>query len=179
MLGVVVAVVDCAAPPAPARLAPATDAEMQVYSAALPPALGDSLAGFRYILDSTAVFTLSRGDWRPRARAAWDSMPGGLPERLAALSADSRPMRRKGWPTWLRVVDRATWLAENRMFGPYERASLYLVSPVAFSADSMHALVYIELPCPEGLCGGGSVHWMVRAPDGQWRLRDTIEIWVG
>jgi hypothetical protein len=68
------------------------------------------------------------------------------------------------------------WTEFHRRY-PKQRGYLGL-SPVAFSADSLDALVYYEYHCG-GLCGRGDAVWLNRsAATDRWRLRKRVMFWI-
>jgi hypothetical protein len=51
-------------------------------------------------------------------------------------------------------------------------------TPVAFTADSLNAMVYYEYHCGS-LCGGGNAVWMVRSPNARaWRIHRVMTLWI-
>lgn len=56
-------------------------------------------------------------------------------------------------------------------------AGVVTLSPVALARDGGSALVYYEYRCGS-LCGRGVAAWLVRLPDGRWRLREQRALWI-
>ena len=136
--------------------------------------------------DSTLSFRVPRGavaSWRIR----FDSIPSSLPQTLEAVSRTKRPSSSLPLPRPARIVTHATlreiFVAGRRdawdeFYRRYPRQREYLrFTPVAFSADSLDALVYYEYHC--GLeCGGGDAVWLSRRGGGGWRVQKVIGFWV-
>lgn len=66
----------------------------------------------------------------------------------------------------------------NEFYRRYPRAKGYQAfSPIGYSNDGSEALFYHEHYCG-GLCGAGNVVWVVRDPNGQWKVRKTMNLWI-
>jgi hypothetical protein len=135
--------------------------------------------------DSTLRFHLP-SDASRSWRAQFDSIPQ-LPTRLEEISKTRVATASLAFPRPMRVLAGAE-LREIFSAGPsgwaefyrrYPNQRSYLdVSPVAFSADSLDALVYYEHHCG-GLCGSGEAVWLSRpAATDRWRIRKKVMFWV-
>lgn len=160
--------------------------EGDVYAALLdsigPKPIPDTLV----VGDSSLQFRAPAGGvvaWRTQ----FDSIPPDLPRRLEAISQNRVPSRVLGLPRPAKVVTRAElgeifatgpdgWIEFYRRY-PQQRSYIQL-SPVAFSADSLHALVYYEYHCG-GRCGGGDAVWLTRKSSmSGWHVRQRVRFWV-
>jgi len=66
----------------------------------------------------------------------------------------------------------------NEFYRRYPRARGYQAfSPIGYSTDGSDALFYYEHYCGS-LCGSGKLVWVSRGPNGQWKLRKTVELWI-
>jgi hypothetical protein len=122
-----------------------------------------------------------------RSGAQFDSVPEALPPALETLSRVRRSSSDLALQRPIRLVTRSelreifvrgrrdSWDEFYRRY-PRQR-NLLQFSPVAFSSDKRHALVYYEYHCGFE-CGGGEIVWLVRADQRQWRVRKMIEVWV-
>lgn len=136
--------------------------------------------------DSTLTFRAPTGGI-PTWRTQFDSIPSELPPKLEVASQTKLPSSALALPRPVRIVARVE-LDEIFASGPdgwrefYRRyprqRSWILFSPIAFSVDSVHALVYYEYHCG-GLCGGGDAVWLMRnAKTGRWFVRKRVMFWV-
>lgn len=152
--------------PRPARTDRATD----VYAALLAEAAGELHAPVWIEARSARYAPLGLGAWLP-IRRQQDSLPPGLVERLRAVAARPGDARRLPLPREVRIVSptRSRQLQAQGHGGTV----VYALSPVAFSADSTDALVYVERHCG-ALCGNGRAVWLVRASDGRWTVRGEV-----
>lgn len=182
-LGLVVA---CAPSAPPSPVTPAGAPEAAVYAALIDSVYTRPVPDTLLLGDSTVDFHAPRGGI-PTWRTQFDSIPGALPPVLEAVSRSkrasatlplSRPMRivteGERREIFARGID-AGWMEFYRR---YPRQRNYLrFSPVAFSRDSLDAMVYYEYHCG-GLCGGGDAVWLTRRDDQRWRVRKVVEFWV-
>ena len=71
-------------------------------------------------------------------------------------------------------VDR-NW---NEFYRRYPRAKGYQAfSPIGYSSNGSEALFYHEHSCGS-LCGAGTVVWVTRDSNGDWKVRKTINLWI-
>lgn len=183
MLALVVA---CGPTAGPASVAPRVAPERAVYAALIDSVytrpvrdtllLGDSTIGFR--APSGGILT-----WRTQ----FDSIPRALPlaldevSRVTRASATlplSRPVRIITDAERREIFARGIEVGWVEFYRRYPRQRRYLrFSPVAFSSDSLDAMVYYEYYCG-GLCGGGNAVWLTRRDDHTWRVRKVVGLWV-
>jgi hypothetical protein len=179
-VSVVALLVGCARQPN-VSAAPALAPAAQVYAALLRPALA---AGEQRLLvfDSTSAGEPGGSRFVPARRAAfWAALPRGLAEQLDSAIRTPRALRAVGLPRWIQLIDRREWAARleaEARRGEIDLGSVYVVSPVVFSADSTAALVYMEQPC-RGSCGRGAFYHLRRDSAGTWRLEATEVAWSG
>jgi len=71
-------------------------------------------------------------------------------------------------------VDR-NW---NEFYRRYPLAKGYeAFSPIGYSSNGSEALFYHEHSCGS-LCGDGTVVWVTRDSNGNWKVRKTINLWM-
>lgn len=143
------------------------------------------------VADSTLSFSLPPSappyHWRAEWRAQFDSLPRGLADALHSISRDKQPSTDLPLPRPVQLITRAT-LQEifgggtrggwEEFYRRYPRQRNYLqFSPVAFTKDSLDALVYYEYHC-HALCGGGNAVWLTRREGNRWRVRKVLQFWV-
>ena len=178
--------VACARQPSPsvatADVAPDADVYAALIASIYPRTVPDTLL----LGDSTLQFRVPEsGD--PRWRTQFDSIPAELPHGLETLSRSRRASVRLALPRPVRTVSAAAlreifslgvgagWEEFHRRY-PNQRSYLRF-SPVAFSADSLDALVYYESHCG-GRCGRGEAVWLTRRESARWRVRKNVGFWV-
>lgn len=72
------------------------------------------------------------------------------------------------------LVDR-NW---KEFYRRYPRAKGYeAFSPIGYSMNGSEALFYHEHSCGS-LCGAGTVVWVTRDSNGNWKVRKTINLWI-
>jgi hypothetical protein len=138
------------------------------------------------LVDSTLQFR-APGGGVPQWRTQFDSIPPELSHGLDALSRSKRASEQLPLPRPVRIVSAAAlreifslgvrggWEELHRRY-PNQRGYLRF-SPVAFSADTLDALVYYESHCG-GLCGRGAAVWLTRRASAHWRVRKVVQFWV-
>jgi hypothetical protein len=166
---------------------PQLDAE--VYAALIQEMEMRPVPDTLLVADSTPHYQLPGiGGVVTRWRQSFDSIPAGLPARLAELSARRMPSDSLHWPRPIRVLTHNDfreifangpkgWEELYRRF-PRQRAYMSL-SRVAYSEDFQDALVYREYHCG-GRCGRGELIWLSRRGDspGDWRVRQRLVHWI-
>jgi hypothetical protein len=116
-----------------------------------------------------------------------EGVPRELASSLAQASAQKRLTRALRLPAPTRLLS-AVELKEispgnpseywNEFHRRYPRAKGYQAfSPIGYSTNGSEALFYHEYYCG-GLCGGGNVVWVARDPNGQWKVRKTMNLWI-
>ncbi|MBB4638336.1 hypothetical protein [Longimicrobium terrae] len=152
-----------------ARSHPAADAATGVHDAVIASAWRGP--GPAQVEDSTPVFILPAQPLPPMIQRQIAALPDGLAQRLAAISATRTPSAALPLPAGTALVDSG----ESRRIQEegYGGAVMLAVSPVAFSDDSTHALVYLEQHCGP-VCGSGKVVWLARDSRGRWRVRGEV-----
>ncbi|MEZ5962013.1 MAG: hypothetical protein R3C30_16550 [Hyphomonadaceae bacterium] len=88
---------------------------------------------------------------------------------VASCFGDGKPPIHDG------TLDQARLRAALQSFGLGADTSLVMVSPVAFSRDGLHAIIYVNQECG-GLCGGGAFYVFERR--GAWVRVGTLGVWV-
>ena len=177
-----------AQPDLPGRAATrAGSTEAAVYAALLdsigPKPLPDTLL----LGDTTLSFRMPSREVPAEWRAQFDSIPEDLPLKLEEASLRRRPSSELRLPRPASFVTR-TELIDIFVNGPHGWQDFYQrypahrgymeSSPIAFTTDSLNALVYYEYRCG-GLCGHGEVVWLRRQTrDAPWRIRKRIELWI-
>ena len=138
------------------------------------------------VAESTFTFKVPQGSV-PSWRAAFDEIPAALPAALETRSRDKRTSAGLPLPRPIRIVTDAAlreifapgvgdgWKEFNRRY-PRQR-TYYQFSPVAFSTDSLDALVYYEYRCG-GRCGGGNAVWLTRRDNVRWQVRKIVTFWI-
>lgn len=138
------------------------------------------------VADSTLTFrvpTEGLSSWH----ALFDSLPKGLAAALQATSRDKQRSATLPLPRPTQLITSAT-LREifaggisggwAEFYRRYPRQRNYLrFSPVAFTTDSLDALVYYEYRCG-GRCGGGNAVWLTRRDGTRWRVRKVFNFWI-
>lgn len=164
-------------------VAPPVSPETAVYAAVLDGIGMGSLPDTLLFRDSTLQFPA--GAVRS-FRDQFDSMSSQLPVRLEEISKTRVATESLALPRPMRVLTGAEfreifsggpggWAEFNRRY-PKQRGFLGL-SPVAFSADSLDALVYYEYNCG-GRCGRGATVWLSRSTAAdRWRVRRHVTFW--
>lgn len=152
-----------------ARSRPEINTTARVYAAVFASAWRG--AGPPQVEDSTAVFILPTQPRQPPTQREMAALPDELAPRLAALTATRTPSAALPLPAGNVLVDRS----ESRRIQDqrYGGAVVLAVSPVAFSDDSAHALVYLEQHCG-AVCGSGKAIWLARDSRGRWRVRGEM-----
>lgn len=160
--------------------------EARVYAALIDSLYWRPVPETLLVTDSTLVSHVQHGgvaEWRVQ----YDSIPESLPTALENLSRSRIRTTALSLPRPVYVVTRATlnelfargprdgWVELSRRY-PAQRGYLQL-SPVAFSGDSLDALVEYGYHCG-GLCGEGNVVWLTRRGVGRWRVRKVVRLWV-
>lgn len=160
--------------------------EADVYAALLDSLERKPLPDTLLVGDSSLRFRAPTGgvsSWR----GEFNAIPPDLPRRLEAASRKRVPSHLLGLPRPLKVLTRAElaeifgagpagWIEFHRRY-PHQRSYIEL-SPVAFSTDSLDALVYYEYHCG-GRCGGGDAVWLSRTSTASgWHVRKRIPFWV-
>lgn len=185
-MAILTACVGQATTPAPTPPGTIASPESGVY-AALVDAIHERRAPDTLLLgDSTLAFRVSR-DAVPSWRAEFDSIPATLATLLETVSAAKRSSAALPMPRPVRIVTSAelSEIFESRgrggwqeFYRRYPRQRSYLrFTPVAFSADTLDALVYYEYYCG-GLCGWGSAVWLRRQSNGRWQVQKTVGFWI-
>ena len=155
-----------------------------------------------YFSDTTLVFDAraSAGDAEPdRALLLGQLKNAEVPDELALSvsrrSAKKRPMNTlplpqpahilasgeikgiftrnptDGWAEFYRRYPHAK-RELNDPFGGYQA-----FSPIGYNGAGSEALFYSEHRCGPR-CGSGQLVWVSRAPDGQWKVRKAIGLWI-
>lgn len=164
---------------------PSAPVASDVY-AALLQSIGKPIPDTLLMAESSLQFTLPTGA-TPAWQAQLDSIPPALAKRLAKESQHQVSSLTLALPRPAIVLGRAEF-AEIFAQGPrgwpefhrrYPKQSGYFgLSPVAFSSDSLDALVYYEYHCG-GLCGSGAAAWLHRGTITEpWYVRKTLPFWV-
>ena len=120
--------------------------------------------------------------WQRPSRQAWPhvkrqvaALPPGLADSLAARAAEALSTRH--WPLpaavrWVSALESDQ--VQARGLGG---SAVYGLSRVAFTLDSLHALVYVERRCG-AMCGHGAAIWLSRLPDSHvWTQRGEVWAW--
>jgi hypothetical protein len=148
-------------------------AEREIYALVVAHSFGgrrpDTLL---LVSESPTYHDLPADNFLRRGKAV---VPPPLPRRLSALSAGRAPADVEAFPAPVRTLhtESAQRLATERLGG----TKVLAVTPVAFTDDSVQALVYYEVWCGRA-CGGRYELWLVRGPDGRWQLRQEITHWA-
>ncbi|MHB1297506.1 MAG: hypothetical protein ACYC0B_03160 [Gemmatimonadaceae bacterium] len=160
--------------------------EADVYAALLDSIGLKPIPDTLLVGDSSLQFRAPAGgvaSWRTQ----FDSIPSELPRRLEVASQSRIPSLALALPRPAKVVTPAE-LREIFATGPggwaefyrrYPKQRSYIrLSPVAFSDDSLNALVYYEYHCG-GLRGGGDAVWLARlSSTSRWHVRKRVGFWV-
>lgn len=160
--------------------------EKAVYTALVDAIHARAVPDTLLLEDSTLAFRVPR-DAVPSWRAEFDSIPATLPTLLETVSTAKRSSTVLPLPRPVRIVT-STELGEifesrgrggwQEFYRRYPRHRSYLrFTPVAFSADTLDALVYYEYYCG-GLCGGGNVVWFRRQSNGRWQVQKIVAFWI-
>lgn len=137
------------------------------------------------LVDSTVAFTVPAGGFQ-RLQPQFDSLPDGLPARLAEVSRAIRPTSSLTFAQPVRTILRAQLALILGRNGPgwdeflkqYPNQRQYLeVSPIAFTSDGTSAMVYYRHLCGRR-CGGGSAVWLQIGRDGKWLVRKVISLFA-
>jgi hypothetical protein len=185
-MAILMACVGRATTPAPASPDTTASPELGVYTALVdaihPRGVPDTLL----LADSTLAFHVSR-DAVPSWRAEFDSIPAALSTLLETISAAKRSSTVLPLPRPVRILTSAELdeIFETRgrdgwdeFYRRYPRQRSYLrFTPVAFSADTLDALVYYEQYCGS-LCGEGTAVWLRRQSTGRWRVQKSVNFWI-
>ena len=104
-----------------------------------------------------------------------DTLAAPLVHRLIDESREAQQVDSRWFLTRVRLLPPA---AVHRLINERVRGNtrILLVSPIAFTGDSLQAMVYYEIHCI-GLCGHGAALWFVRTPAGGWSLRRQLGQW--
>jgi hypothetical protein len=123
----------------------------------------------------------------PYQAGALSSIPATLPTLLESVSAAKRsstvlplhrPVRILTSAELSEIFERPGRSGWQEFYRRYPRQRSYLrFTPVAFSADTLDALVYYEYYCG-GLCGEGSAVWLRGQSSGRWQVRKIVGFWV-
>lgn len=116
-----------------------------------------------------------------------EGVPTELASSLSQASAQKRLTRALRLPPPTRLLSAAE-LKEispgnpseywNEFHRRYPRAGSYhAFSPIGYNSNGSEALFYHEYYCGS-LCAGGTVVWVSRGPNGEWKLRKTVELWI-
>jgi len=97
-------------------------------------------------------------------RMVWGDVPRQLRDSFHEMVSRSRSVAARDLPPHVQLGG-----------GDESRGSLVSLSPVAFTADSNQALVYVGVHCG-GLCGGADIVYLRRANAG-WTIAATFPMW--
>jgi hypothetical protein len=121
------------------------------------------------------------------SRLTSEGVPNELASSLARASKVKQPSRTLSLPEpvhFLEASEMKEIFSQNPRTGwdefyrRYPRAKGYQAfSPIGYSVDRTSALFYHEQGCG-GLCGTGELVWVARSPDGQWKVKKQIGLWI-
>ena len=172
--------------PSPSGATDAVAPDTDVYAALIASIHTRQIPDTLLVGDSTLQFRAPQGGV-PRWRTQFDAVPAELTHGLETLSRSRRASAQLSLPRPVRIVSadalreifsprmRGGWQEFHRRY-PNQRGYLRF-SPVAFSADTLDALVYYESHCG-GLCGRGEAVWLTRRASAHWRVRKVVGCWV-